>query len=69
MKFAGNTKLIAIVGTVQEVERLRDDFWKLFRWAEDWQMMINVDICSVLHLGYNNVKVDLKLGGKPLVAH
>ena len=32
-------------------------------------MMFNVDKCSVLHFGYNKVKVDLELGGKPLVAH
>ena len=32
-------------------------------------MMFSVDKCSVLHCGYNNVKVDVELGGKPLVAH
>ena len=32
-------------------------------------MMFNVDKCSVLHFGFNNVKVDLELGGKPLMAH
>ena len=69
LKFADDTKLIARVGTVQEVERLRDDLRKLFQWAEDWQMMFNVDKCSVLHFGYNNVRVDLELGCKPLVAH
>ena len=51
LKFADDTKLIARVGTVQEVERLRDDLRKLFQWAEDWQMMFNVDKCSVLHFG------------------
>ena len=29
----------------------------------------DVDKCLVLHFGYNNVKVDLELGGKLLVAH
>ena len=66
LKLADDTKLIARVGTVQEVERLRDDLRKLFQWAEDWQMMFNVDKCSVLHFGYNNGRVDLELGGKPL---
>ena len=69
LKFADDTKLIARVGTVQEVERLRDDLRKLFQWAEDWQMMFNVDKCSLLHFGYNNGRVDLELGGKLLVAH
>ena len=69
LKFADDTKLISRVGTVQEVERLKDDLRKLFQWAEDWQMMFNADKCSVLHFGYNNVRVDLGLGGKPLVAH
>ena len=32
-------------------------------------MMFNVDNCSVLHFGYNIVRVDLELGGNPLVAH
>ena len=62
-KFVDGTKLIARVGTVQEVKRLRDDLRKLFGWAEDLQMMFNVDKCSVLHFGYNNVKVNLELGG------
>ena len=47
-KFAEDSKLIARVGTMQEVERLRDDLRKLFQWAEDWQMMFNMDKCSVL---------------------
>ena len=68
LKFADDTKLIARVGTLQEVERLREDLRKLFLWA-DWQMMFNVDKCSVLHFGYNNDRVDLELGGGPLVAH
>ena len=54
LKFADDTNSIARVGTVQEVERLRDDLRKLLMWAEDWQMMFNVDKCSVLHFGYNN---------------
>ena len=32
LKFADDTKLIARFGTVQEVERLRDDLRKLFQW-------------------------------------
>ena len=32
-------------------------------------MMFNVNKCSVLHFGYNNGRVDLELGGKPLVVH
>ena len=55
--------------TDNKVERLRDDLWKLFQWGEDWQMMFNVDKCSVLHFGYNNARVDLELGGKPLMVH
>ena len=56
LKFADDTKVIARVGTVQEVERLRDYLRKLFQWAEDWQMMFNVDKCSVLHFVYNKEK-------------
>ena len=55
LKFADDTKLIARIGTVQEVERLRDDLQKLFRWVEDWQMMFNVDKFLVLHFGYNDI--------------
>ena len=28
----------------------------------DWQMLFNVNKCSVLHLGYNNKEYDYKLG-------
>ena len=31
--------------------------------------MFIVDKCSVLHFGYNNVMVELELGGKPLEDH
>ena len=69
VKFADDTKLIARVGTGQEVESLREDLRKLFQWAEEWQMLFNVDKCSVLHFGFNNPRVVLELGGKPLVSH
>ena len=69
LKFADDTKLIAGVGSEQEVEGLRGDLRSLFQWAEDWQMMFNVDKCSVLHFGFNNARVELELGGKPLMSH
>ena len=33
-----------------------EDINKLVEWANKWQMIFNVDKCSVMHIGHNNMK-------------
>ena len=39
---------------------------KLFQRSEDWQMLINIDKCIVLHMGSRNQRGKYKMGGKEL---
>ena len=49
LKFADDTKLVARVGWEEDRERPRQDLIELFKWSEDWQMLFNLDKCSVIH--------------------
>jgi ribonuclease P/MRP protein subunit RPP40 len=62
VKFADDTKLGRGVATEQEVEVMRDDLQKLFQWSLDWQMLFNVDKCTVLHMGNHNNEATYKIG-------
>ena len=50
LKFADDTKLVARVGSEEDRERLRQDLVELYKWSEDWQMLFNLDKCSVMHV-------------------
>ena len=52
LKFADDTKLVARVGSEEDRERLRQDLVELYKWSEDWQMLFNLDKCSVMHFGF-----------------
>ena len=30
---------------------MRENLRRLYEWAKDWQMLFNVDKCSVMHMG------------------
>ena len=34
---------------------LQEDINKLVEWANKWQMSFNVDKCSVMNIGHNNM--------------
>jgi len=63
LKFADDTKLIRNVGTVNEVNILRDDLNKMVKWSEDWQMLFNIDKCKVMHVGRTNKSELYDMGG------
>ena len=54
------------VADSEDVERMRDDLWRLFEWSEDWQMLFNIVKCKVLHIGRNNKRAKYYLGGEQL---
>jgi hypothetical protein len=62
VKFADDTKLGSQVANDQDVEKLREDLNKVFKWSVDWQMMFNTDKCTVMHMGKNNKGAEYKLG-------
>ena len=57
-KFADDTKLARRVCRKEDVNALQEDLNGLFKWAEDWQMLFNVDKCSIMHVGCRNTKVE-----------
>ena len=34
----------------------------MYEWAKDWQMLFNVDKCSVMHMGKCNKKFKYNIG-------
>ena len=65
-KFADDSKLGKTVSSLEDVESLQEVLDKLYSWSETWQMQLNVDKCSVIHLGHNNRQYNYKLGDKQL---
>ena len=63
LKFADDTKLVAIVFSESEVEQLRSDLKRLYDWSLDWQMLFNTEKCKSLNFGYRNAKSIYSLGG------
>ena len=63
LKFANDTKLVvARVGSEEDRERLKQDLIELFKWSEDWQMLFNLDKCAVMHFGFANEGMEVRLG-------
>jgi len=51
LKFADDTKLFGRMSSVSDGNRLQDDLNKLVQWSQEWQMLFNVNKCSVMHIG------------------
>ena len=45
---------------------LQEDINKLVKWANKWQMSFNVDKCSVMHIGHNNIQSNFKMSNQQL---
>jgi len=39
---------------------MRADLHNLVVWFKEWQILFNVEKCKVMHLGYNNPKVNMQ---------
>ena len=63
LKFADDTKLFSKVGSNINCAKLRANLRKLYNWSEDWQMLFNLDKCTIMHFGYNNPNNIFLLGG------
>lgn len=65
-KFADDTKIARSVSNDREVDILREDLSKIFQWSIDWQMLFNLDKCTVMHLGRNNPQNEYTMGNNIL---
>ena len=54
IKFADDTKIYTEIRNDLQAVQIQNDIDQLVKWSSDWQMLLNVTKCSVLHLGYNN---------------
>ena len=45
---------------------LQEDINKLVEWANKWQMSFNVDKCSVMHIGHNNMQSNYNMSYQQL---
>ena len=61
-KFADDTKVARGVSKDSEVDILREDLGKIYQWSVDWQMLFNLDKCTVMHLGNKNSQCEYKMG-------
>jgi ribonuclease P/MRP protein subunit RPP40 len=66
-KFADDTKMCRSVTDAKDADVIRKDLDKMFLWSKEWQMLFNVDKCSVLHMGKNNKQIEYKLGDKAIL--
>ena len=66
VKFADDSKLCKGVNEEEDVNQLRSDMNKLFKWSVDWQMLFNVDKCAVIHVGKNNKHNKYQIGDEEI---
>ena len=45
---------------------LQEDINKLVEWANKWQMSFNIDKCSVMHIGHNNMQSNYNISNQQL---
>ena len=46
---------------------LQEDINKLVEWANKWQMNFNVDKCSEMHIGHNNMQSNYNMSNQQLL--
>jgi len=47
---------------------MREDLRRLYEWTKNWQMLFNIDKCSVMHMGKGSKKFKYNIGGVTLRA-
>ena len=67
-KFADDTKLCHRARNRDGIMELQEDINKLVEWANKWQLSFNVDKCSVIHIGHNNMQSNYNMSNQQLPA-
>ena len=62
-KFADDTKLCH---RARNPDELQEDINKIIEWAKKWQRSFNVDKCSVMHIGHNNMQRNYSMSNQQL---
>ena len=65
-KFADDTKLYHRARNRNDIMEPQDDINTLVEWANKWQMSSNVDKCSVMHIGHNNMQSSYNMSNQQL---
>ena len=66
-KFADDTKLFHIARNPDDIMELQEDINKQAECANKWQMSFNVDKCSVMHIGHNNMQNNYSMSNQQLL--
>ena len=56
-------KLCKYVVTEEDAGIIREDLRRMYKWVKDWQMLFDVNKCSVMHIGKGNKKFKYDIGG------
>ena len=67
-KFADDTKLCHRSRQTDEVLELQEDLTRLVDWANTYQMNFNIDKCSVMNIGHNNIHHNNTMANQQLIA-
>ena len=65
-KFADDTKLSHRARNPDDIMELQEDINKHVEWANKWQMSFNVDKCSVMHIGHNNIQSNYNMSNQQM---
>lgn len=65
--FADDAKLFGPVSNPAQCASLQSDLNSIMTWTQTWQLPLNLQKCSVLHLGYRNPRSRYHLGQNELV--
>ena len=65
-KFLDDTKLCYWAGNHDDITGLQECINKLVEWANQWQMNFNVDKCSVMHVGHDNMQANYNMPNQQL---
>ena len=60
--FADDTKLCHRVRNPDDIMELQEDI--NIEWANKWKMSFNVDKCSVMHIGHNNMQSNYNMSNQ-----
>ena len=65
-KFTDDTKLCHRAKNADDIMELQEDINKLVEWANKWQMNFNLDKCSVMRIGHNNIQSNYNMSNQQL---
>ena len=54
--YADNSKIIGIIKSPEDSEKLQGDINKVVEWSNKWLMSLNIKKCKVMHVGRGSKK-------------